>query len=544
MAGAKQYSDLEQVTQINAEDNLAFSQAGAQELKTGSVSALAAKVGELNTEGALSELVLATSMGKNQLSSALTEKGASSTPSDTLVQMADKVRNLITTEQWNSYIAKVITYYEQDTSASDPDGYSFQHVDGHALLVFSRLNQKIYYCQPKYYPNIASAVADAYSSVECTVDSTIYPFMGISTNEQYIAIHTGANTVSIYTVDHEAHTLTLHSTITTVATPYNADTPQYQSFVTVDDNAQYIAFANNNQKTTIKRLSDGAELSTSSSVFTDTLSFDSANNTVYVYGSNYWNGKLTYDFDNSTLSETQVSTFSVYDFVVPALGYTVFRASVEYADGQAGADVSQYNRVYTLSLSAYTFDRATLLDKITLCKFAGPQFLNSSSSAGYLFPLGTANAAVSKNSDGTYNLNILPLYGISATFNAESKKFTVPAATPRIITCGSSSPYMGLVMPLFWEQGQSSVTMYALADYSWGYSYGSFYNSTNYPYKITLSDKEYFCGYVRGGIEAPGKYEYLFTLSAINGDNFLAILENGVMDVETNTVLVPSEEAA
>ena len=96
---AKQYTDLTKTTSINSTDLVAVAQSDKTELQATTVSDLANAVGELNQAGALAELSLATSIGKNLLAQRLNEKGVENiTPNSTLVEMADAVDKLQTTE--------------------------------------------------------------------------------------------------------------------------------------------------------------------------------------------------------------------------------------------------------------------------------------------------------------------------------------------------------------------------------------------------------------------------------------------------------------
>lgn len=99
MANAKTYNELNQASAVNASDKVALAQENKTELVTTTVSDLANAVGELNQAGALAELSLATSIGKNLLAQRLNEKGVQNiTPNSTLVEMADAVDKLQTTE--------------------------------------------------------------------------------------------------------------------------------------------------------------------------------------------------------------------------------------------------------------------------------------------------------------------------------------------------------------------------------------------------------------------------------------------------------------
>ena len=94
MATAKTIEQLNEATQINATDQMALVQESGIEAVRGSVQMLAGAVAEINETGALSELVYATSQGKNLLAQNLTAKGVPTQAEETLIQMADKVAGL------------------------------------------------------------------------------------------------------------------------------------------------------------------------------------------------------------------------------------------------------------------------------------------------------------------------------------------------------------------------------------------------------------------------------------------------------------------
>lgn len=131
MANAKEYKDLTEATSIDNNAQVALAQPNETELQTTTVTNLAEKVQEINTDGPLAELELATSIGKQQLAEALTEKGAASTPSDTLVQMADKLRGLTV----NDSTEDILSSYELSVMAKDTDigGFIYPNFMRHPL---------------------------------------------------------------------------------------------------------------------------------------------------------------------------------------------------------------------------------------------------------------------------------------------------------------------------------------------------------------------------------------------------------------------------
>ena len=95
MALQKRIDELDAATQVNSTDMFAVAQSGSNEAVRATTSQIAAAVQELNEGGALTELIYATSQGKNLLAQNLTNKGVPTESSETIIQMANKVDNLI-----------------------------------------------------------------------------------------------------------------------------------------------------------------------------------------------------------------------------------------------------------------------------------------------------------------------------------------------------------------------------------------------------------------------------------------------------------------
>ena len=94
MSDNKKISELGAASTLSGSDMLVVSQSGNSEATRTTVSALAAAIGELNEAGALAELALSTSIGKNLLAQNLNEKGITASPTESLVSLADKVGSL------------------------------------------------------------------------------------------------------------------------------------------------------------------------------------------------------------------------------------------------------------------------------------------------------------------------------------------------------------------------------------------------------------------------------------------------------------------
>lgn len=179
MANAKEYKDLTEAASISSDALVALAQPNVPELQTSKMSALAAKMQELNTDGPLAELELATSIGKQQLAEALTEKGAASTPSDTLVQMADKLRGLQTVDGFDQIRGLVSN---QPDSASSYSSYSmsdsyarfFRNIENGDVIVLS--GGVMSYIPYGEYNSVQEFFAAATHTVDVSEGGTGYTF--------------------------------------------------------------------------------------------------------------------------------------------------------------------------------------------------------------------------------------------------------------------------------------------------------------------------------------------------------------------------------
>lgn len=179
MANAKEYKDLTEAASIADDALVALAQPNAPELQTSKVTALAAKVQEINTDGPLAELELATSIGKQQLAEALTEKGAASTPSDTLVQMADKLRGLQTVDGFDQIRGLVSNQPDSASiyssySISDPYARFFRNIENGDVIVLS--GGVMSYIPYGEYNSVQEFFAAATHTVDVSEGDTGYTF--------------------------------------------------------------------------------------------------------------------------------------------------------------------------------------------------------------------------------------------------------------------------------------------------------------------------------------------------------------------------------
>lgn len=198
MATAKTIEQLDAATQINAGDKLPFAQTTGMEAKSGTVAQLAEAVADINEDGALAELVYATSQGKNAVAAALTAKGAATTASETLIQMADKVNNLNVDTGAEYWTGKLLTAVTQESGNTN------------RWLIYLSVKKAwlVWYGTYLYYvpdgtefTGLADMVSKASFSFNTTVSSTYQTgILGFSPNNEYVIIRESQYVVRKYQI--------------------------------------------------------------------------------------------------------------------------------------------------------------------------------------------------------------------------------------------------------------------------------------------------------------------------------------------------------
>lgn len=213
-ANAKEYKDLQQAASIADDALVATAEPNATELQTSTVTALAQKIQEINTDGPLAELELATSIGKQQLAEALTEKGVPTTANETEIQMADKVRSLQTVSG-TSILVSTFLDDSSISSASTSYPYPFAYIRLLNDDLVALAGSALYYIDHTLeYANIAGMIAQATSSAECPITLGTAGELRYSANTEYVAIPLTTTSVAVYHVDMSAKSVTLVKTVT------------------------------------------------------------------------------------------------------------------------------------------------------------------------------------------------------------------------------------------------------------------------------------------------------------------------------------------
>ena len=323
---AKTIQDLNQTTAVSGDDLVVVAQSGATEATKATVSTLAEAVGELNSTGALSELSLATSIGKNLLAQNLTNKGVPTDPSETLVQMADKLRGLQTTTDASYLIGRpAIASSSQSNSYYTPIKLARTH---RTILV---LNSTIYLVPNGSYTSISSMISAAVASYTPTTGSYMQDsggrFMyGVSQDEtKLVVLKAGSYSSSSVTnavievLDISSTSITLLHEISDPFTSsyYSSMWQQYCDMLGVDNSGRYVAWSDTVESSAL----DTAKL----------VVYDTQTSEKYTYvisgltpasSVNYYNRISTIKFHERYISMAVISTNGSWA-VLLALEYSV-----------------------------------------------------------------------------------------------------------------------------------------------------------------------------------------------------------------------------
>lgn len=529
---AKEYKDLAAAESLSANDLVAIAQQDKEELVTTPVSGLSQEIAKEISDGPLSELEMAVSIGKTQLAQRLTEKGAASTTQDTLVQMADKLNNLVINDQLTNVVCKAITAV---TKVGNTDTYySIQYVNGGDLIVLDNSASKLYYIRKGAYQGMQSAIASAISSVDIPAETSKYRLMSISQNEKYIVIDTGDQQLSVYEINVEAGTITLTNTIATSSAIYRRSSTNsqtgYASFVSND--GDIVGYLSNSGRTcNIKRISTDTDLSVSaSSSISGFATIDQENNAIYIKSSSSIY-KIAYDFDTSsaTLSTIGAVPSGRFSYIEPRMQKLIV-AKFDFRENPPGGYSTW---MCDLTLSIYDPSTITLEDSVVLYR----QFL-APAGTGYdrSYPFYGTQPMVKNNGDGTFDI-LRPTHPNNpVVYDTNQKKFTSNelayesmnkfssywSIDGQVVCLGASDTTVWAVIP-------DSSTMPVFGPCLYAPYIDSYVN-------ITYTEDEKFFGYSREASD--GRYA-LFGLSlgnTLNNGIMDTIIDTGIMDLETTEV--------
>ena len=284
---AKTIQDLNQTTAVSGDDLVVVAQSGSNEATKATVSTLAEAVGELNSTGALSELSLATSIGKQQLAEALTEKGVPTTANETEIQMADKVRALVTNNSL-TFVKGTIISSQSDSINIPTDINDFCALTNFKGYMVVHAGRQIHIVPNGSYANLSELVGASISSVDAHSYTSRAVRMSRSRDGNTVICVYGTNTaMDIYDINWSGQAPVI-SYVKTVTIPFSLRSDDWFPGITddrelataCDENGNYMCLFLVNDTTVYKTGSKSIYISHS---YQQHIYFDVENQQGYVY---------------------------------------------------------------------------------------------------------------------------------------------------------------------------------------------------------------------------------------------------------------------
>ena len=536
MAGnAKQYNDLNSTKVVNSADKVALAQENQTELVTTTVGDLANAVGELNQAGALAELSLATSIGKNLLAQRLNEKGVECAPTDTLVYMADKVNSLVIDGQKTALIGKLITAVQNTYNSKK---YTFQYCNAKKgqmgdVIILDQQANTLSYVRNGDYNTLDAAILAATSTINLPAASNTSRMraLGISQNERFLITDIDDNKLHIYEIDKVAGTLTLKHDITTTATIL-AGTQQgpgssLQSLSVTNDGDKYV-FWNAQGGTTIGSVSLAKELNASWSSFSyNQLFFIEGTDLVGIApASDFGYRKIKYDFDAETVQTFQGLSGQVNTAFFEPRSQLLVSSYIENENTSTSIqNMGMFHRITLYSPENMLSVFSARVQNI--CAFYGGDTTVSASVTGVQFQ-------VADNVDGTFSW-ICPIYGQDGVleYNKNTGAFsvndTVGLHDSSALSSSSTSGDIGGIMVFAKNGGALRLKLENEAICGYGMAIGF-----EYKRHFTFTNKDYFLGVMQKSVST-GKTG-VFNMLCANLSVLPDLLATGVLDVDTPSV--------
>lgn len=531
MATTKQIDELNRAAALNNGDILAVAQADKDEAQGVTVATLAQKVADLNTQGALTELALATSVGKNLLAQRLNEKGVECAPTDTLVAMADKVNNLVIDGQKTALIGKLITAVERTNSRKL---YAFQYCNAKKgqmgdVIILDEAANTLSYVRNGNYNTVDAAILAATSTVNLPAASNTSRVraLGISQNEKFLITDIDDNKLHIYEIDKVAGTLTLKHDITTTAAILAGSTQSnsfIQSLSVTNDGDKYV-FWNAQGGTTIGSVSLAKELNASwSSFYYTQLFFIEGTDFVGIApNSSFGYRKIKYDFDTETVQTFQGLSGEVATAFFEPRSQLLVSSVIE--NENTSTSIYQMGTFHRITL--YSPDNMAELFSArvqTICNFySAPQTVGTSVT-GVQFQ-------VADNGDGTFSW-ICPIYAQNGVleYNKNTGAFyannTIGLQDAQPLSSISSSGDIGGLV-IFAKDGGTLRLRMANEGYI-GYGIPFSFEAQR---RFTFTDKDYFLGIMQKSAST-GKTG-MFNMKCAELNVLPSLLATGVLDVNT-----------
>lgn len=536
MAGnAKQYNDLNSTKVVNSADKVALAQENQAELVTTTVGDLANAVGELNQAGALAELSLATSIGKNLLAQRLNEKGVECAPTDTLVSMADKVNSLVIDGQKTALIGKLITAVQNTYNSKK---YTFQYCNAKKgqmgdVIILDQAASTLSYVRNGDYNTIDAAILAATATINLPAASNTSRMraLGISQNEKFLITDIDDNKLHIYEINKVAGTLTLKHDITTTATilagAQQGPSSSLQSLSVTNDGDKYV-FWNAQGGTTIGSVSLAKELNASWSSFSyNQLFFIEGTDLVGIApASGFGYRKIKYDFDAETVQTFQGLSGQVNTAFFEPRSQLLVSSQIE--NENASTSIQNMGLFHRITLYSPENMLPVFSARVqNICAFYGGTSTVGASVTGVQFQ-------VADIGDGNFSW-ICPIYGEAGVleYNKNTGAFSVNDTVGlkdamALDPSGTDGRIGGLILS---AKNSGALRLDTENEAIFGYGMAIDFS---YQRHFTFTDKDYFLGVMQESVST-GKTG-VFNMRCDSLSALPDLLATGVLDVETQSV--------
>lgn len=535
MATTKQIDELNRAAALNNGDILAVAQADKDEAQGVPVATLAQKVADLNTQGALTELALATSVGKNLLAQRLNEKGVECAPTDTLVSMADKVNSLVIDGQKTNVISPVITSLTDKGNTNR--AICMQYVGTKenelgSLVILDQTTNTINLVPNGAYASLDAAIASAVVSLDVPANTGRWRTLAISQNEKYVITDIDTNRLNVYEVNAQAGTLTLKHEITTKNAVFAAtrtDYTDYNQYLTVSNDGDRYAFWSSSNKVAIGSITQDKELLTDSlnnGVGQFPIFFLEGTNFVTVlrpyssssFGSIKGYGKIEYNFEKDTINIYDISSALGSSHYFEPRTQTIIKEEiiVDTSLPYRNAGVHKITIYSPVDLSVLFSGNIRIL--VPLYAISG-KYSKAYGAEGMFFQV------LCDNTNNAFSF-ISPIYGKILDYNKNNSTFVVHNRVSFMSLLdynGAIISYKdGVALQVYSARGNNYITN------AYGNNLGSHYSAT-----CQWTDKDYYIGSIR--TTSDGKIG-VFTMQCADADSMNALIDSGLLNTETTAV--------
>ncbi len=211
----KEINDLAPVSSLSPTAQFAIQMPGAQEAQRTSLDLISKTVASTLETGALAELQTAVSLGKNALAQRLTEKGAPSTPQDSLISMADKLNNLVIENEKQNILGPIVLDASMVGISGERSPFNFRFLnDGYVAVA---AGPTLFLIPPGKYENIEAACQAQVAQVNFQTAPSGYVWLGRSRDGNTLIAWTGGTTFEIYDVNYQTPALTFVKAISGIS---------------------------------------------------------------------------------------------------------------------------------------------------------------------------------------------------------------------------------------------------------------------------------------------------------------------------------------